>query len=102
MAQGKQKFKAQPGGAKKPQQNKNKGPRKGGRTIAPKKVKVVQQQQLKKGLEVAIRNKIEEEVTHRASTKLHKRLSIVKGAEVKPTPSKGNNHPNHPAPSTSK
>ncbi|XP_013985769.1 UPF0390 protein zgc136864 [Salmo salar] len=100
MAQGKQKFKAQPGGAKKPQ--KKKGPRKGGRTIAPKKVKVVQQQQLKKGLEVAIRNKIEEEVTHRASTKLHKRLSVVKGAEVKPTPSKGNNHPNHPAPSTSK
>uniref|UniRef100_A0A3P8YJT8 Uncharacterized protein n=1 Tax=Esox lucius TaxID=8010 RepID=A0A3P8YJT8_ESOLU len=66
-----------------------------------RKPKVVQQQQLKKGLEVAIRNKIEEEVTHRASTKLHKRLSIVKGAEVKPTPSKGNNHPNHPPASTS-
>lgn len=32
MAQGKQKFKAQPGGAKKPQ--KKKGPRKGGTYIS--------------------------------------------------------------------
>ncbi|KAJ8001516.1 hypothetical protein DPEC_G00170290 [Dallia pectoralis] len=102
MPQGKQKFKAQPAGAKKSQQNKGTFIRKGGRTIAPKKIKVVKQQRLKKGLEVAIRNQIEVEVTHRASTKLHKRLSIVKGAEVKPTPSKGNNHPNHPPASTSK
>ncbi|KAK0152917.1 UPF0390 protein zgc136864 [Merluccius polli] len=48
MAQGKQKFKDQrPGSSKKPTQTKQKGPRKGGRTIAPKKAHVVQQQKLK-------------------------------------------------------
>ncbi|XP_069386709.1 leydig cell tumor 10 kDa protein homolog isoform X2 [Paralichthys olivaceus] len=57
-----------------------------GRTIAPKKTQVVQQQKLKKCLEVAIRNKIEMEVTHKASTSLHKPLSVVKGAEVKAKP----------------
>ncbi|NP_001035133.1 UPF0390 protein zgc136864 [Danio rerio] len=78
MAQGKQKFKAQrPGGAKK-HQNKPKGLKKGGRIIAPKKAQVVQQQKLKKGLEVAIRNKIEHEVTQKASTSLHKKLSVLK------------------------
>ncbi|XP_071771391.1 leydig cell tumor 10 kDa protein homolog [Centroberyx gerrardi] len=87
MAQGKHKFKAQrPGGSKKPQQNKQKGPKKGGRVIAPKKTQVVQQQKLKKGLEVAIRNKIEQEVTHRASSSLHKRLSVLKGPEGKSAP----------------
>ncbi|XP_067114962.1 leydig cell tumor 10 kDa protein homolog [Osmerus mordax] len=99
MAQGKQKFKAQrPGGAKKPQPNKQKGPKKGGRVIAPKKAVVVQQQKLKKGLEVAIRNKIEQEVTHKASHSLHKHLSIVKGAERKPPPGVGQ----RPGASTSK
>ncbi|XP_063061568.1 leydig cell tumor 10 kDa protein homolog [Engraulis encrasicolus] len=78
MAQGKQKFKAQrPGGGKK-QQHKQKGPKKGGRIIAPKKTQVVQQQKLKKGLEVAIRNKIEQEVTQKASTSMHKRLNVLK------------------------
>ncbi|KAG5854060.1 leydig cell tumor 10 kDa protein homolog [Anguilla rostrata] len=82
MAQGKQKFKAQrPGGVKNNKQNKQKGPKKGGRIIAPKKAQVVQQQKLKKGLEVAIRNKIEQEVTQRASSSLHKKLSILKGSE---------------------
>ncbi|XP_072513310.1 leydig cell tumor 10 kDa protein homolog [Salminus brasiliensis] len=83
MAQGKQKFKAQrPGGAKKPQQ-KPKGPKKGGRVIAPKKAKVVQQQKLKKGLDVAIRNKIEEEITQKASTSIHKKLSVLKAPQGK-------------------
>ncbi|XP_037546137.1 leydig cell tumor 10 kDa protein homolog [Nematolebias whitei] len=87
MAQGKKKFNAQrPGGNKKPQQNKQKGPKKGGRIIAPKKAKVVQQQKLKKGLDVAIRNKIEQEVTQKASSSLHKPLSVVKGAERKGNP----------------
>ncbi|KAM8773346.1 leydig cell tumor 10 kDa protein homolog [Acanthopagrus schlegelii] len=87
MAQGTKKFKAQrPGGSKKPQQNKQKGPKKGGRIIAPKKAQVVQQQKLKKGLEVAIRNKIEQEVTQRASSKLHKPLSLVKGTDDKGKP----------------
>uniref|UniRef100_A0A8C9YUM4 Calcium-binding mitochondrial carrier protein SCaMC-1-like n=1 Tax=Sander lucioperca TaxID=283035 RepID=A0A8C9YUM4_SANLU len=82
MAQGSKKFKTQrPGASKKHQQNKQKGPKKGGRTIAPKKAQVVQQQKLKKGLEVAIRNKIEQEVTQKASSSLHKPLSVVKGAE---------------------
>ncbi|XP_018616810.1 leydig cell tumor 10 kDa protein homolog [Scleropages formosus] len=80
MAQGKQKFKAQrPGGVKKQQQqHKQKGPKKGGRVIAPKKAHVVQQQKLKKGLEVAIRNRIEQEVTQRASSSLHKSLNVLK------------------------
>ncbi|KAI3352891.1 hypothetical protein L3Q82_019465, partial [Scortum barcoo] len=98
MAQGSQKFKAQrPGASKKHQQNKQKGPKKGGRIIAPKKAQVVQQQKLKKvrmslresispGLEVAIRNKIEQEVTQKASSSLHKPLSVVKGAEAKGNP----------------
>ncbi|KAK5866312.1 hypothetical protein PBY51_020512 [Eleginops maclovinus] len=82
MAQGSKKFKAQrPGASKKPHSNKPKIQRKGGRLIAPKKAHVVEQQKLKKGLEVAIRNKIEQEVTHKASTSLHKPLSVVKGAE---------------------
>ncbi|XP_051983236.1 leydig cell tumor 10 kDa protein homolog [Xyrauchen texanus] len=83
MAQGKQKFKSQrPGGAKK-QHDKTKGPKKGGRIIAPKKAHVVQQQKLKKDLEVAIRNKIEQEVTQRASNSMHKKLSVLKTAAVK-------------------
>ncbi|XP_077380682.1 leydig cell tumor 10 kDa protein homolog [Festucalex cinctus] len=87
MAQGSQKFKAQrPGAAKKHQQNKQKGPKKGGRIIAPKKAQVIQQQKLKKGLEIAIRNKIEHDVTHKASSSLHKPLSVVKGAERKGNP----------------
>lgn len=75
-----------------------------GRIIAPKKAQVVQQQKLKKvkdlvqssfkprlcqiiviklmfwmqGLEVAIRNKIEHEVTQKASKSLHKKLSVLK------------------------
>ncbi|XP_068597515.1 leydig cell tumor 10 kDa protein homolog [Brachionichthys hirsutus] len=83
MAQGSQKFKAQRPGASKKQHKKHKGPKKGGRIIAPKKAQVVQQQKLKKGLEVAIRNKIEHEVTQKASLSLHKPLSVVKGAEAK-------------------
>ncbi|KAM9856817.1 leydig cell tumor 10 kDa protein homolog [Aulostomus maculatus] len=92
MAQGSQKFKAQrPGAAKKQQQNKQRGPKKGGRIIAPKKAQVVQQQKLKKGLEVAIRNKIEQEVTQKASSSLHKSLSVLKGPGAKG--SQGAAHP---------
>ncbi|XP_068778838.1 leydig cell tumor 10 kDa protein homolog [Struthio camelus] len=54
------------------------GPRKGGRTIAPKKVRVIQQQKLKKSLEVGIRMKIEHEVVMRASSSLPKKLAVVK------------------------
>ncbi|TWW59580.1 leydig cell tumor 10 kDa protein homolog [Takifugu flavidus] len=87
MAQGAKKFKAQrPGISKKQHNNKQKGPKKGGRIIAPKKTQVVEQQKLKKSLEVAIRNKIEQEVTQKASSSLHKPLSVVKGAESKGKP----------------
>ncbi|XP_053868354.1 leydig cell tumor 10 kDa protein homolog isoform X1 [Malaclemys terrapin pileata] len=50
MAQGKQKFQAQkPGGGKKAAAPQGvRGPRKGGRIIAPKKARVIQQQKLKK------------------------------------------------------
>lgn len=41
------------------------------------------------GLEVAIRNKIEQEVTQRASSSLHKPLAVVKGAEPKGPPAAG-------------
>ncbi|MGH0135387.1 UNVERIFIED_CONTAM: hypothetical protein FKN15_031254 [Acipenser sinensis] len=83
MAQGKRKFKAQKPETKKPNQQhaKNKGPKKGGRVIAPKKAHVVQHQKLKKNLEVAIRNKIEHEVTMKASSNLHKKLSVVKASD---------------------
>ncbi|XP_061587751.1 leydig cell tumor 10 kDa protein homolog [Cololabis saira] len=87
MAQGSKKFKAQrPGATKKPHQSKQKGPKKGGRIIAPKKAQVVEQQKLKKGLEIAIRNKIEHEVTQRASSSLHKPLAVIKGADTKRDP----------------
>ncbi|CAG06039.1 unnamed protein product [Tetraodon nigroviridis] len=90
MAQGAKKFKAQrPGSSKKQHSSKQKGPKKGGRIIAPKKTQVVQQQKLKKSLEVAIRNKIEAEVTQKASSSLHKPLSLVKGAESKNNPGSG-------------
>ncbi|KAJ8363088.1 hypothetical protein SKAU_G00119190 [Synaphobranchus kaupii] len=97
MAQGKQKFKAQhPGGVKK-QRNKQKGPKKGGRIIAPKKAHVVQQQKLKQGLEVAIRKKIEQEVTQRASSSLHKKLSVLKGSG-----GQSSGPPGHPSATSSK
>ncbi|KAL3067275.1 leydig cell tumor 10 kDa protein homolog [Trematomus bernacchii] len=98
MAQGSKKFKVQrPGISKKPHPTKPKGQRKGGRLIAPKKAHVVEEQKLKKALEIAIRNKIEMEVTHRASTCLHKPLSVVKGAE-RP---EGKGIPGLPRPDTS-
>ncbi|XP_078541674.1 leydig cell tumor 10 kDa protein homolog [Lissotriton helveticus] len=85
MAQGKQKFKAQRPGAKKTGKAA-KGPAGrsagAGRVIAPKKARVVQQQKLKKTLEVAIRNQIEHDVTMRASTNFHKKLSILKTPET--------------------
>ncbi|KAH1176119.1 leydig cell tumor 10 kDa protein homolog [Mauremys mutica] len=83
MAQGKQKFQAQkPGGGKKPAAAQGvRGPRKGGRTIAPKKARVIQQQKLKKNLEVGIRKKIEHEVMMKASTSMAKKLTVVKAPE---------------------
>ncbi|KAM6188617.1 leydig cell tumor 10 kDa protein homolog [Sarcoramphus papa] len=53
------------------------GPRKGGRTIAPKKLRVIQQQKLKKRLEVGIRMKIEREAVQRAGAGLPKKLAVV-------------------------
>ncbi|XP_051560758.1 LOW QUALITY PROTEIN: leydig cell tumor 10 kDa protein homolog [Myxocyprinus asiaticus] len=98
MAQGKQKCKEQrPGGAKN-KQNNPKGLKKGGRIIAPKKAQVVQQQKLKKGLEVAIRNKIEQEVTQKASTSLHKKLSVLNT----PVRKSGKSGPPKPAAGSSK
>ncbi|XP_058717899.1 leydig cell tumor 10 kDa protein homolog [Poecile atricapillus] len=62
----------------------NRGPRKGGRTIAPKKLRVVQQQKLKKRLEVGIRMRIERETVQRAQGSLPKQLALV----TAPAPSK--------------
>ncbi|XP_054043714.1 leydig cell tumor 10 kDa protein homolog [Rissa tridactyla] len=71
MAQGRPKAAAKrPGRGKTTPSRATKGPRKGGRTIAPKKVRVIQQQKLKKRLEVAIRLKIEREAGQRAGSAL--------------------------------
>ncbi|NWT14943.1 L10K protein, partial [Vireo altiloquus] len=48
-----------------------------GRTIAPKKLRVVQQQKLKKRLEVGIRMRIEREAVQRAQGALPKKLALV-------------------------
>ncbi|KAM7028175.1 PREDICTED: leydig cell tumor 10 kDa protein homolog [Sturnus vulgaris] len=60
------------------------GPRKGGRTIAPKKLRVIQQQKLKKRLEVGIRMRIERETVQRAQGSLPKKLALV----TAPSPAK--------------
>ncbi|XP_053789084.1 leydig cell tumor 10 kDa protein homolog [Vidua chalybeata] len=60
------------------------GPRKGGRAIAPKKPRVIQQQRLKKRLEVGIRMRIEQETVQRAQGGLPKKLGLL----TAPTPAK--------------
>ncbi|XP_078285486.1 leydig cell tumor 10 kDa protein homolog [Rhinoraja longicauda] len=61
----------------------SRGLRKGGRVIAPKKKQVIKQQKLKKELEVAIRNKIEHDITMKASYNAPKKLSILKVPQKK-------------------
>ncbi|XP_057566239.1 leydig cell tumor 10 kDa protein homolog [Hippopotamus amphibius kiboko] len=86
MAQGQRKFQA-----RKPAKDKtagaaserNRGPRKGGRVIAPKKARIVEQQKLKKSLEVGIRKKIEHDVVMKASTSLPKKLALLKASTKK-------------------
>ncbi|XP_060619615.1 leydig cell tumor 10 kDa protein homolog [Anolis sagrei] len=92
MAQGKQKFQARKAGpaGKKAAPSAARGPRKGGRVIAPKKARVIQQQKLKKNLEVGIRKKIEHDVVMKASAKLPKKLSVLK--TPKPETSKDQGH----------
>ncbi|KAM9312806.1 leydig cell tumor 10 kDa protein homolog [Gastrophryne carolinensis] len=75
MAQGAGKLKA------KPKKNTAKKPtvmKKGARLIAPKKARVIHQQKLKKNLEVQIRNKIEHDVTMKASANMPKKLALLK------------------------
>ncbi|KYO25228.1 leydig cell tumor protein-like protein [Alligator mississippiensis] len=99
MAQGGRKLPAKrPGAVKKAVVAR--GPRKGGRVIAPKKARVVQQQQVRKNLEVGIRKKIEHEVVMKASSSLPKKLALVRaapsGAKKKvPTPWFNVNPPRH-------
>ncbi|XP_029071402.1 leydig cell tumor 10 kDa protein homolog [Monodon monoceros] len=86
MAQGQRKFQA-----RKPAKSKtaataserNRGLRKGGLVIAPKKARIVQQQKLKKNLEVGIRKKIEHDVLMKASTSLPKKLALLKAPTKK-------------------
>ncbi|XP_020654413.2 leydig cell tumor 10 kDa protein homolog [Pogona vitticeps] len=85
MAQGKRKFQARKpasAGKKAAAASAARGPRKGGRVIAPKKARVIQQQKLKKNLEVGIRKKIEHEVLMKASAKLPKKLSVLKAPRL--------------------
>ncbi|KAI5212691.1 leydig cell tumor 10 kDa protein homolog [Manis pentadactyla] len=85
MAQGQSKFQA-----RKPAKSKaataserNRGPRKGGRVIAPKKARIVQQRKLQKDLEVGIRTKIEHDVVMKASSSLPRRLALLKAPAKK-------------------
>ncbi|MEJ1286221.1 hypothetical protein NN561_017226 [Cricetulus griseus] len=81
MAQGQRKFQAQkPKSKAAAAAERSRGPRKGGRVIAPKKARVVQQQKLKKTLEVGIRKKIEHDVVMKANSSLPKKLTLLKGA----------------------
>ncbi|CAI9596802.1 unnamed protein product [Staurois parvus] len=75
MAQGSLKLKAKP---KKKNTSKPSVMRKGARLIAPKKSRVIHQQKLKKNLEVQIRNKIEHDVTMKASANMPKKLALLK------------------------
>ncbi|XP_068128265.1 leydig cell tumor 10 kDa protein homolog [Hyperolius riggenbachi] len=75
MAQGAVKRKAKP---KKTASKKPAIMRKGARLIAPKKSRVIHQQKLKKSLEVQIRNKIEHDVTMKASANMPKKLALLK------------------------
>lgn len=83
MAQGQRKFQAQKPKSKAAAAERSRRPRKGGRVIAPKKARVVQQQKLKKSLEVGIRKKIEHDVVMKASSSLPKKLALLKGASKK-------------------
>ncbi|XP_017353155.1 leydig cell tumor 10 kDa protein homolog [Cebus imitator] len=86
MAQGQRKFQAHKPAKSKTAaaaSEKNRGPRKGGRVIAPKKARVVQQQKLKKNLEVGIRKKIEHDVMMKASSSLPKKLALLKAPAKK-------------------
>ncbi|XP_077185918.1 leydig cell tumor 10 kDa protein homolog [Paroedura picta] len=79
MAQGKRKFQArQASSSRKKPPAAPRGPRKGGRIIAPKKARVIQQQKLKKNLEVGIRKKIEHEVVMKANANQPKKLTLLK------------------------
>ncbi|XP_021560988.1 leydig cell tumor 10 kDa protein homolog [Neomonachus schauinslandi] len=81
MAQGQRKFQARKPGKSKAAaaaSERNRGPRKGDRVIAPKKSRIVQQRKLKKDLEVGIRKKIEHDVVMKASSSLPKKLALVK------------------------
>ncbi|KAM4747322.1 leydig cell tumor 10 kDa protein homolog [Rhinophrynus dorsalis] len=75
MAQGAVKKKAKPN---KSSSKRTVPMRKGGRVIAPKKSRVIHQQKLKKNLEVQIRNKIEHDVTMKASANMPKKLALLK------------------------
>ncbi|KAL1784280.1 hypothetical protein HispidOSU_009079 [Sigmodon hispidus] len=84
MAQGQRKFQAQkPKSKASAAAERSRGPRKGGRIIAPKKTRVVQQQKLKKSLEVGIRKKIEHDVVMKANSSLPKKLVLLKGSSKK-------------------
>ncbi|XP_008564232.1 PREDICTED: leydig cell tumor 10 kDa protein homolog [Galeopterus variegatus] len=86
MAQGQRKFQAHKPAKSKTSataSERNRGPRKGGRVIAPKKARVVQQRKLKKNLEVGIRKKIEHDMVMKASTSLPKKLVLLKAPAKK-------------------
>ncbi|XP_064613417.1 leydig cell tumor 10 kDa protein homolog [Liolophura sinensis] len=80
MAQGKLKTNVKVpvhGKPKHKDRNKNKGPKRGGRIIAPKKAKLVQVAKLKKGLENTIRASIEQDASARASAMEPRSLHLV-------------------------
>lgn len=90
MAQGKGKKKKTV--VAKKTQKKALGPKKGARAIAPKKTKSIKAAKVKKGLEISIKAKIEEELTQAAVSKQSQPLKMVKpaaGGKAKPGKKKG-------------
>ncbi|XP_025089400.1 UPF0390 protein zgc136864-like [Pomacea canaliculata] len=80
MPQGKLKTKVQmPEGTKKQKKTQKKSVlRKGHRTIAPKKAKIIDAVKIKKGLEKQVVAAIEQEAVARAASTEHKSLQILK------------------------
>ncbi|XP_011440260.2 leydig cell tumor 10 kDa protein homolog [Magallana gigas] len=96
MAQGKFKSKGSlPKGVKGKQshKNKNSGPKRGARVIAPKKTKQIEANKIKKGLERSIKANIEHETAMKAQSVEPKHFRVVKSsaASSSSTTDKGNN-----------
>ncbi|KAH3890944.1 UPF0390 protein zgc136864-like [Dreissena polymorpha] len=94
MAQGNKKLNA-PGIASKKEKNRTKkqNMKKGGKYIAPKKHKVMEQAKLKKALDKAIKTNIEQEITQKVKSVEAKAFKMV----ASPSGASSSKKPNEPA-----